>query len=85
MEEIPVGKESKQYVSIGNKSNLRIKIQFSSMKENDRYELRIDPRVVTLKKGEACEFEIFVKPSISSNWRIITKRLGNKAKNYANM
>ena len=31
----------------------------------DKYEIRTEPQLINLKKGEACEFEIFIKPLCS--------------------
>ena len=39
----------------------KVKLQFT-IQENYRREIRIEPEVITIGKGEACEFEIFIKP-----------------------
>ena len=31
-------------------------------KNNYKYEIRIQHEVITIEKGKACEFEIFIKP-----------------------
>ena len=35
--------------------------------KNNKYEIRIEPEVITIGKGEACEFEIFIKPLCTCN------------------
>ena len=59
---IPVLKESKQTVCIGNKGRHRLKIQLTTKENSYKYVLITNPQAVTLKPGEACEFEIFLKP-----------------------
>ncbi|ELP92314.1 protein serine/threonine kinase, putative [Entamoeba invadens IP1] len=62
---IPVDEESRDLICIGNKSKHHLKVQFSVIEGCDCYEIRTVPSIVTLKKGEACEFEIFIKPLCS--------------------
>ena len=61
-EEIPVNEETKEIICLGNISKNRIKIQITSKSGNNKYEIRTNPQIISLRKGEACEFEIFVKP-----------------------
>jgi len=44
----------------------KIKLQFT-VQENYRRKIRIQPDVITISKGEACEFEIFIKPLCTCN------------------
>ena len=59
--EIPVNKESKSLICIANASKWNIKIQITSSM-NDKRDIRIEPDVVILKRGEGCEFSIYIKP-----------------------
>ena len=63
--EIPVNQESKMFVVIGNPTNRLQKIQLTSKDNNQRYEMTTEPEMISLKKGEACEFEITIKPLYS--------------------
>ncbi|ELP92044.1 protein serine/threonine kinase, putative [Entamoeba invadens IP1] len=65
--EITVNKETRELLCVGNKSKNPMKIQFSVMKGCDYYTIRTEPALVNLKSGEACEFEIFIKPLCSCN------------------
>ena len=60
--QIPVNEETRMFIVIGNKSSNRQKIQIIPKDKNSRYEINIKPEMVSLKKGEACEFEITIKP-----------------------
>ncbi|ELP90368.1 protein kinase domain containing protein, partial [Entamoeba invadens IP1] len=66
-ESIPVDKETRELLCVGNKSKNRMKIQFSVIKGCDYYEIRTEPKLVNLKSGEACEFEVFLTPLCSRN------------------
>ncbi|ELP94573.1 protein serine/threonine kinase, putative [Entamoeba invadens IP1] len=59
---IPVDKETRDLICIGNTSKHNMKVQFSVIEGCDSYQIRTVPSIVTLKKGEACEFEIFIQP-----------------------
>ncbi|ELP87958.1 protein serine/threonine kinase, putative [Entamoeba invadens IP1] len=59
---IPVDKDTRDLICIGNTSSHKIKLQFSVVEGCDYYEIRTIPALVTLKKGEACEFELYIKP-----------------------
>ncbi|ELP91093.1 40S ribosomal protein sa, putative [Entamoeba invadens IP1] len=63
--EICVGKETRELLCVGNKSNHVVKLQFSVMKGCDYYTIQTEPKLVHLKSGEACEFEIFLTPLCS--------------------
>ena len=62
IQEIKVGKEICSTIIIGNKSENRQIIQLIIKEQHDKYQMKVQPPVVTLKKGYACEFEIFIKP-----------------------
>ncbi|ELP92536.1 tyrosine protein kinase transforming protein Abl, putative [Entamoeba invadens IP1] len=62
---IPVDKETRELLCVGNRSKNRLKIQFSVIEGCDFYEIRTEPKLVNLKSGEACEFEVFLKPLCS--------------------
>ncbi|ELP87163.1 protein serine/threonine kinase, putative [Entamoeba invadens IP1] len=65
IEQIPVDSETRDLVCVGNTSKHKMKIQFSVLEGCDNYKIRTTPSLVTLKKGEACEFEIFIEPLCS--------------------
>ena len=52
-------------ICIGNSSNKRIKVQFTTREGCEKYEIRTEPQIISLKKDEACEFEVFIKPLCS--------------------
>ncbi|ELP92345.1 protein serine/threonine kinase, putative [Entamoeba invadens IP1] len=62
---IPVDKETRDLICIGNTSKHNMKVQLSVMNGCDYYTIRSEPSLVTLHKGEACEFEIFITPLCS--------------------
>ena len=64
-DEIPVNKESNTFIIIGNKSKRRQKIQITSKHENTKYEIFTDPEIISLNKGEACEFKVTINPLCS--------------------
>ncbi|EDS89091.1 tyrosine kinase putative [Entamoeba histolytica] len=59
-----------------------MKIQISSKEENEKYSIRINPNVITIEGGYACEFELFITikctTKIKDKIMIISKTL-NKA------
>ena len=63
--DIPVDAETVHKICIGNNSNRKIKIQFTTKEDCDKYQIRTEPQLISLKKGEACEFEVFIKPLCS--------------------
>ena len=73
---IPVGEETKDLICIGNDNSDMTKIQFTTKEDTDRYEIRTNPQIIILKKHEACEFEIFIKPlctiSLEDTIRLVT-------------
>ena len=73
---IPVGEETKDLICIGNNNADMIKIQFTTNEDTDRYEIRTNPQIIIMKRFEACEFEIFIKPvcttSLEDTIRLVT-------------
>ncbi|ELP92662.1 protein serine/threonine kinase, putative [Entamoeba invadens IP1] len=59
---VPVGVESRDLLCIGNKKTKLLKVQLSTKVGTDKYSIRTDPQIITLKKGRACEFQIFITP-----------------------
>ncbi|ELP91623.1 protein serine/threonine kinase, putative [Entamoeba invadens IP1] len=62
---IPVDEETRDLICVGNTTKHNMKVQFSVLEGCDHYEIRTVPTLITLKRGEACEFEIFIKPLCS--------------------
>ncbi|ELP93726.1 tyrosine kinase, putative, partial [Entamoeba invadens IP1] len=60
--QIPVNKETRELLCLGNKSKHHIKLQLSVITD-ERVTIQINPQIVVLKNGEACEFEILVTPN----------------------
>ena len=73
---IPVGEETKEVICIGNNNNDMMKVQFTTKEDTERYEIRTNPQIIILKRYEACEFEIFIKPlcttSLEDEIRVVT-------------
>ena len=65
LDEIPVEEETKALVCIGNRTKHNLNVQFSVIEGCDRYEIRSEPQLITVKKGQECEFEIFIEPLCS--------------------
>ena len=59
---IPINEEFKTILCVGNIGSKAKIIQITSIEGNERYEIRTFPQIVTLKKGQVCEFEVYVKP-----------------------
>ncbi|ELP83904.1 protein serine/threonine kinase, putative [Entamoeba invadens IP1] len=62
---LPVDEETRDLICIGNTSKHEMKIQFSVVEGCDYYDIRTVPNIITLKRGFACEFELFIKPLCS--------------------
>ena len=62
---IPVEQESRELICIGSTNKGRVKVQFTLREGCDKYEIRTEPQLISLKKNEACEFEVFIKPLCS--------------------
>ncbi|KAL7719714.1 Protein serine/threonine kinase [Entamoeba marina] len=61
-DEIKVNEETRDLICVGNSSKNTIKVQFSVKEGCDKYEIRTNPQLMTIPKGKALEFEIFIKP-----------------------
>ena len=61
-ETIPVGLETRELVCIGSNNLGRVQLRLQTRKNIENFEIRIHPEVVSLGTGQACEFEIFLKP-----------------------
>ncbi|ELP90193.1 protein serine/threonine kinase, putative [Entamoeba invadens IP1] len=64
--DLKVGEESRELICIGNNSKNTIKVQFSSKEDNYKYSFRSEPKVVSIPKGKACEFEVFLLVNCST-------------------
>ena len=73
---ITVREETKDLICFGNDNSDMMKIQFTTKEDSDRYEIRTNPQIIILKRYEACEFEIFIKPlcttSLEDTIRLVT-------------
>jgi len=58
---IPMNKETRDLLCVGNRGRVNLKVQISS-NENSKYEFHAKPSVMFLKPGEGCEFEVFIFP-----------------------
>ncbi|ELP87985.1 protein serine/threonine kinase, putative [Entamoeba invadens IP1] len=76
--------ESRELLCVGNKGKGSLKVQITIADNCDKYTIRTTPQLITLKSGEACEFEVFIVPLCTShltdNIMIITLDIasGNK-------
>ncbi|ELP89213.1 serine/threonine protein kinase, putative [Entamoeba invadens IP1] len=77
--ELPIGESTRQLICIGNANKNPYKIQFSIKEEETKFTLKINPELIVLKHGEACEFEILLVPNyttkIDSKMVVIAKSL----------
>ncbi|ELP87898.1 protein serine/threonine kinase, putative [Entamoeba invadens IP1] len=64
---IPVGEETRELICFGNTGDSTMKVQITVKEGCVKYQIRSRPNIITLKKGEACEFEIFIRPLCTSN------------------
>ncbi|ELP92501.1 protein serine/threonine kinase, putative [Entamoeba invadens IP1] len=61
-DEIPVNTESREVFCVGNLNENVVKIQFTLMSNVDKFTLRVSPELISLKKGFACEFSMYLTP-----------------------
>ena len=59
---IPVCEATEFTALIANVSKNRIKVQFTTKEEQDKYELNANPPLITLKKDQGCEVTFTVTP-----------------------
>ena len=83
---IPVNEETKDLICIGNDNADMMKIQFTTKEDTDRYEIRTNPQIIILKRYEAYEFEIFIKPlcttSLEDTIRSVTVNIKKGVKTF---
>ncbi|ELP93407.1 protein serine/threonine kinase, putative [Entamoeba invadens IP1] len=88
-EEIPVNTETRQIFCVGNSEERTMKVQFSTKMNEQKYSLKVTPPVVVLKKGYACEFELFITPNftttIDSTIAIVSKSYTTGAETINNI
>ncbi|ELP92380.1 serine/threonine protein kinase, putative [Entamoeba invadens IP1] len=65
-DKIDVNKEIKNLFSIGNTTNYKVKIQFTT-KTNEKYIISFDPQIITIPPNYGCEFSLFLTPLCNSN------------------
>ncbi|ELP89852.1 protein serine/threonine kinase, putative [Entamoeba invadens IP1] len=86
IEQIEVNKETRQVLCVGNTNKNTIKIQFTISSNITKFTIRVDPEVVTLKNGFACEFSVNIKPlcscKINSTIQLISKNFKTNAEKY---
>ncbi|ELP83789.1 hypothetical protein EIN_029440, partial [Entamoeba invadens IP1] len=63
--EIDVNKQIKNLFSIGNTTNYKVKIQFTS-KTNEKYYISFNPQIITIPPNYGCEFSLFLTPLCNS-------------------
>ncbi|ELP87709.1 protein serine/threonine kinase, putative [Entamoeba invadens IP1] len=61
-DKICIETESRELLCVGNSSKSNVKIQITTKDKCDKYKIRTEPQIVTLKSGFACEFEVFITP-----------------------
>ncbi|ELP87955.1 protein serine/threonine kinase, putative [Entamoeba invadens IP1] len=64
---IPVATESRELICVGNVGRNVIKVQFSLKDNCTKYSIRTEPKIMTIPKGKAIEFEVFLTPNYSCN------------------
>ncbi|ELP92368.1 protein serine/threonine kinase, putative [Entamoeba invadens IP1] len=62
---IPVATESRELICVGNVGKNVIKVQFSLKDNCTKYSIRTEPKIMTIPKGNAIEFEVFLTPNYS--------------------
>ncbi|ELP89830.1 protein serine/threonine kinase, putative [Entamoeba invadens IP1] len=59
---LKVNVESRELLCIGNSLKGVLKIQITTQNISQKYAIRTEPKIVTLKRGFACEFEVYLTP-----------------------
>ena len=59
---LKIKEETEDVICIGNNSTKTMKVQISMKDDTIKFQIRATPPIVTLKRGFACEFHVFVKP-----------------------
>ncbi|ELP86082.1 protein serine/threonine kinase, putative [Entamoeba invadens IP1] len=78
--ELPVNTESRQLLCVGNSTSDTLKVQITTATCEEKYTLRVLPPVAVLRKGLACEFEIYITPHYTCT---ISSKIAIVSKNYA--
>ncbi|ELP89031.1 protein serine/threonine kinase, putative [Entamoeba invadens IP1] len=60
--QLPVFQSTMTEFVIGNKGKQTVRLQLKGQKNKFRYEIKVAPPVVILKRNEACRFTVFIKP-----------------------
>ncbi|ELP85065.1 protein serine/threonine kinase, putative [Entamoeba invadens IP1] len=63
---LPVDEISRELLCIGNIGKSRLKVQLTTKQNQPGYATEVTPKIISLKSGFACEFEITVKPLYST-------------------
>ena len=76
---IPVGAESRALLCVGNAGKGKVKVQFvASTEHSEKVTYRAEPAVVTLERGMACEFSVFVTPhctcTVKDTFGVVVRR-----------
>ncbi|ELP86040.1 protein serine/threonine kinase, putative, partial [Entamoeba invadens IP1] len=86
IEQIEVNKETRQVLCVGNTNKNTTKLQFTISSNITKFTIRVDPEVVTIKSGYACEFSVYVKPlcscKINSTIQLVSKNLKTNEEKY---
>ncbi|ELP94394.1 hypothetical protein EIN_029340, partial [Entamoeba invadens IP1] len=86
IEQIEVNKETRQVLCVGNTNKTATKIQFTIASNITKFTIRVDPEVVTLESGFACEFSVYVKPlcscKINNTIQMISKNFKTNKEKY---
>ncbi|ELP89253.1 protein serine/threonine kinase, putative [Entamoeba invadens IP1] len=69
---IAVCETTRELLCIGNQGKSAIKLQLSTV-DDERYEVDITPNLCILKEGEACEFDIQLRPLCTSKINMVIK------------
>ena len=63
---IPVCAESGATLYVGNTGKENVRVQFVAKEGGDKFTTRSEPAAVTLYRGMACEFQVFITPLCST-------------------
>ncbi|ELP83647.1 protein serine/threonine kinase, putative, partial [Entamoeba invadens IP1] len=84
--EIPVNEESQAMICVGNELKNVIKVQFTILTNINKFIFKVEPEVVLIKRGCACEFSLYLTPlctcKINTTIQIISKNLKTGEENY---
>ncbi|KAL7715407.1 Protein serine/threonine kinase [Entamoeba marina] len=66
---LPVNEESRDLICVANNGKQLVKVQFVSKEAQFYFKFRTEPKLVLLRPGKACEFEVFIKPLCTTQIR----------------